>query len=382
MHDAGEPIHPAPEPVPGEPALVSDADLWAAAYAAVHNGAVPPDGWTVPAFRAVVDDGTGLGATPVQCPFCREQIRSDAVVCKHCRRDVAPQLPELLEAYHLHTQYRRLRSEQEDAAEEAARLADAEARAAKRARRRQRNRVVIPAVVIAAVLVIGGGVGAGFAIAGEAEREAQSKAAAEEAERVAAEEAKVAAEEAKAAADAEAEQAEKEAKAQLAAQNRPAAIAACRSVYDTEEGWKSLSPHGHSLESICDRMTDSSVMRWVDPEYAARVGDGLRGGVGVDGFWKYLNSNTLSGKWLDREDPGFGCDGLDRCFNLLVRTTRECPGGVAVEMSVNQANTGVVLSRPVNLTPPLGAGETAKLVFGIPPESGEVSGHISDMDCL
>jgi hypothetical protein len=36
-----------------------------------------------------------LGSTPVTCEFCKEQIRADAVVCKHCGRDVTPQLPRL-----------------------------------------------------------------------------------------------------------------------------------------------------------------------------------------------------------------------------------------------------------------------------------------------
>jgi hypothetical protein len=38
-----------------------------------------------------------LGSTPVTCEFCKEQIRADAVVCKHCGRDVTPQLPRLVE---------------------------------------------------------------------------------------------------------------------------------------------------------------------------------------------------------------------------------------------------------------------------------------------
>jgi hypothetical protein len=36
-----------------------------------------------------------LGSTPVTCQFCKEQIRADAIVCKHCGRDVTPQLPRL-----------------------------------------------------------------------------------------------------------------------------------------------------------------------------------------------------------------------------------------------------------------------------------------------
>jgi hypothetical protein len=32
------------------------------------------------------------GETNVECPFCREQINARAVVCKHCGKDVEPQL--------------------------------------------------------------------------------------------------------------------------------------------------------------------------------------------------------------------------------------------------------------------------------------------------
>lgn len=28
-----------------------------------------------------------------ECPFCREDVRLDAVVCPHCRRDLEPALP-------------------------------------------------------------------------------------------------------------------------------------------------------------------------------------------------------------------------------------------------------------------------------------------------
>lgn len=38
----------------------------------------------------VVLAGTGKVISSVQCPFCKEQIRADANVCKHCGRDVEP----------------------------------------------------------------------------------------------------------------------------------------------------------------------------------------------------------------------------------------------------------------------------------------------------
>lgn len=44
-----------------------------------------------------VETGSGLGSVgPVPCPYCKEQIRPDAVVCKHCGRDVEPAVNRLL----------------------------------------------------------------------------------------------------------------------------------------------------------------------------------------------------------------------------------------------------------------------------------------------
>jgi len=47
-----------------------------------------------------VSAGSGAGSVgPVPCPYCKEQIRPDAVVCKHCGRDVEPAVDRLLAEY-------------------------------------------------------------------------------------------------------------------------------------------------------------------------------------------------------------------------------------------------------------------------------------------
>lgn len=42
------------------------------------------------------NDDKDLGAFLVQCTYCKESIRADAIVCKHCHRDIEPALPRLL----------------------------------------------------------------------------------------------------------------------------------------------------------------------------------------------------------------------------------------------------------------------------------------------
>ena len=41
-------------------------------------------------------DPDDFGSVQVQCSFCKELVRADAVVCKHCGRDIEPALPSLL----------------------------------------------------------------------------------------------------------------------------------------------------------------------------------------------------------------------------------------------------------------------------------------------
>jgi hypothetical protein len=46
---------------------------------------------------SVTTGGINGPVGPVPCPFCKEQIRPDAVVCKHCGKDVEPGIERLLE---------------------------------------------------------------------------------------------------------------------------------------------------------------------------------------------------------------------------------------------------------------------------------------------
>jgi hypothetical protein len=46
--------------------------------------------------RLSVRDGNVGKVGPVQCPHCKELIRPDANVCKHCGKEVAPVLPTLI----------------------------------------------------------------------------------------------------------------------------------------------------------------------------------------------------------------------------------------------------------------------------------------------
>ena len=42
-------------------------------------------------------ENNDLASTPTTCSFCKESVRADATVCKHCGKDIEPTLPSLLE---------------------------------------------------------------------------------------------------------------------------------------------------------------------------------------------------------------------------------------------------------------------------------------------
>jgi hypothetical protein len=42
---------------------------------------------------------TSAPVTEAQCPFCREDVKADAVVCKHCGRDIEPIVLETVKPY-------------------------------------------------------------------------------------------------------------------------------------------------------------------------------------------------------------------------------------------------------------------------------------------
>lgn len=357
------------------PELRSDAragDPWVAAYSAVYGQPTPPPGWTPPPFPRLVDDGTGVGATPVQCPFCREPIRADAIFCKHCRRDVEPQLSGLLEWYHLHEQHQRIVAQREAAAREAQLAADraaaADLKAARRARRRSRRRTLIPVLVGVGALLIAGAIPAFLAIASETERSAQERVAddASEAEAMAS--------------DAErGVEAEYEDVAQSVAEARPGSVTSCRAVYGTEQGLAYLSGEGVSLESKCDRMSDSAVLRWADPSYATKTAASLTLNGAPDGFWPY--EGGLSAKWAEDTDPNFVCSESSACWNVLVYAGNACPGGVYGEILVREDGTGVIKQSVGALTPPLGAGEIARLAFGVGASDTSTQAEIADLVC-
>jgi len=48
------------------------------------------------AKMAVAGGGPGRAVGPVPCPYCKEQIRADAIVCKHCGKDVEPAVDRIL----------------------------------------------------------------------------------------------------------------------------------------------------------------------------------------------------------------------------------------------------------------------------------------------
>jgi hypothetical protein len=93
--------------------------------------------------RLSVQAGNVGKVGPVQCPHCRELIRPDANVCKHCGKDVVPVLPLLVSQ----------NAEREEAS--ARRRADAaEAAAARRKAFLAKRSTRIGAIIIASVIVL------------------------------------------------------------------------------------------------------------------------------------------------------------------------------------------------------------------------------------
>lgn len=352
-----------------EDARSVDPDPWAAAYATLHGGSQPPAGWSPPLAPRFVDDGTGLGATQVQCPFCREQIRADAVVCKHCRRDVEAQLPTLLDSWRLHEEYQRIvgervaiaGTERDGVGQVSSVLVDREVAGP----RKLRKWILIPMVAGLALVLAGGSIAAYIGFAGVVQRTDETVAAAETAESEA-DIAAVAAEEEAAA-------------ARFVEDARIGSISSCRAVYGTDAGRGYLSNQGLSLESKCDRMTDAAVKRWADPAYATRTARSLTENGAPAGFWRYAAG--LSAKWADGDDLDFVCGDANSCWNLLVYAGKSCPGGMYAEITVEESETGVVRQSIGNMTPALAAGETARLVFEVPQSETSLRGELTDLVC-
>lgn len=81
-----------------------------------------------------------------QCPYCKEAIRSDAIVCKHCGREVTP-------TYEMKLLERETLLKQEQAAEAARVAAIAEQSARQKAADKKTNRIVF--LVVAMTVALG-----------------------------------------------------------------------------------------------------------------------------------------------------------------------------------------------------------------------------------
>ena len=51
----------------------------------------------------------------MECPFCAESIKDEAVVCKHCSRDLRVSRPVMLEVQEIVSELDRLRRELDSA---------------------------------------------------------------------------------------------------------------------------------------------------------------------------------------------------------------------------------------------------------------------------
>lgn len=93
--------------------------------------------------RLSVQAGNVGKVGPVQCPHCRELIRPDANVCKHCGKDVVPVLPLLI-----------FQNEEREEASAKRRAEAAEAAAARRKAFLAKRSTRIGAIIVASVVVL------------------------------------------------------------------------------------------------------------------------------------------------------------------------------------------------------------------------------------